>query len=253
MTDEHPNQNNDPPRQQESKELQMAIDSIRKQELPEQSLQKTLRAAESIGMTKAAWKRGLLNMITVAVPMFILVEVGKRLLSGPSKYEQLMSVFWITTTIFVLCVVAGAIETCWSWRKSGRVLIDGGEHPGRVVFRINACMMTCFGIGTLWAGPTSMPPVMGYGMLAFAFFMMLMSCGRLQFCDAGIWQYWNLLPWRKIRSYEFVEGTNPTLLIRTTSKIPFLRRGAYPVPQDVRERVELLLSQQIGAADDRDC
>lgn len=229
-------------------ELRMAVEGIRMQNVPEQSMNKTLRAAENIGMTGAAWKRGFINMIAVAVPMAIFVEIVKRVLGGQTQFEKLMSVFWITVAIVIVCVSIGMIQAWLGWRRAGRVLIDAGAHPGRRVFWLNAAVVACFGVGALWAGRTSLPPAMGFAMLGFSLFFVVLSAGRLQFCSAGIWQYWNLLRWENIASYEFVEGVNPTLLVRTNSRIPFLRRGAFPVSRDMRDHIESVLAEHVDAS-----
>ena len=44
-----------------SKEFSGMMDGIRSKPMQEDSLQRTLAAAEAIGMTKASWIRGLIN------------------------------------------------------------------------------------------------------------------------------------------------------------------------------------------------
>jgi hypothetical protein len=76
--------------------------------------------------------------------------------------------------------------------------------------------------------------------LAFSASMLIMAFGRLQVTENGIWQYWGLLPWRKVAAYRW--AADNTLLVTSKARLLFLR-GALPVPSAYQQAVDNLLLQ----------
>jgi hypothetical protein len=89
-------------------------------------------------------------------------------------------------------------------------------------------------------------PAKGFGgdgsvfALAFSAYMLIMAFGRLQVTENGIWQYWWLLPWRKIAAYRWADDN--TLLVTSKARLLFLR-GALPVPSARQRAVDNILLQ----------
>jgi hypothetical protein len=72
-------------------------------------------------------------------------------------------------------------------------------------------------------------------------FSAVMSMGRLQIAENGIWHFVSLWKWRKFESYEWKEDKPATLLLRTKD-----RPWELNVPADRKEAVAQLLEQKIG-------
>ena len=79
--------------------------------------------------------------------------------------------------------------------------------------------------------------------LTFCVYWVIMAFGRLQIRQNGIWQFWSLLKWQKIDSYEWKGESDSTLILQTKTKLPFLGRGALPVPLEHRDAVEDLMKK----------
>ena len=75
-------------------------------------------------------------------------------------------------------------------------------------------------------------------------FKIWLSRQRLWFTTLGILSAGQFIPWSKIRWYEWKDGTNPTLTFETSSKLPFLNRGALPIPEEHRDSIDALLNEQ---------
>ena len=79
-------------------------------------------------------------------------------------------------------------------------------------------------------------------------YWVIMALGRLQIREHGIWQYCGLLKWNKLEGHHW-EGTGDcTLMLRAKSKLPFLGKGALPVPAEHRSAVDELIKAHTAAA-----
>ena len=76
-----------------------------------------------------------------------------------------------------------------------------------------------------------------------------MAFGRLQIREGGLWQYWGLLRWDKIEFYQW--SGDSTLVLKAKSHLPFLGRGALPIPPEDKQAIEELL-QKLCTVWDRD-
>ena len=90
-------------------------------------------------------------------------------------------------------------------------------------------------------------PVIVFACFAFSFsaYWLIMSKGRLQICENGIWQYHNLLRWERIESYQFKGETDATLVLQTKAILPMLGRGALPVSVDQKDAIDELLKRRV--------
>ena len=68
-----------------------------------------------------------------------------------------------------------------------------------------------------------------------------MATGRLQIREGGLWTYWGLLRWEKIESLQW--SGDSTLMVKAKSRLPFLGRGALPVPPEQKQAVNELLQK----------
>ena len=114
----------------------------------------------------------------------------------------------------------------------GRVLLDCGPHPTRVLFLINAALFLAMGFGGSLLGSSLSKsfaiasPVFG---ISFGIYWLIMASGRLQIREGGLWQYWGLLRWDKIESCRWSEDS--TLIVKAKTRLPFLGRALCPFHQ----------------------
>lgn len=201
-------------------------------------------------MTSAVRRRGYLNMLIYGpgvLAVLGLLTFGVSAFTGRTWDDSTpfaFAIFWTTSfAAFMLSFLVGRA-------KRGTVLLDCGQHPMRRVFLINAAIFGLQGLGSLLA-----PQVFDLLVVAtawfgitFSSFWIIMSLGRLQFTENGIWQYWSLLKWEKLHSCDWQEGSTPTLTLQSKTPLPFLGRGALPVPAEHREAVAELLKQHASNA-----
>ena len=126
----------------------------------------------------------------------------------------------------------------------GRVLLDCGPHPARVLFLINAAFFLAMGFGGTFVGSSLSKsfaiasPVLG---MSFGVYWLIMASGRLQIREGGFWQYWGLLRWDKIESCRL--SGDSTLMVKAKTRFPFLGRGAVPVPPEDKQAINELLQK----------
>ena len=103
-------------------------------------------------------------------------------------------------------------------------------------FLFNAALFLVMGLsGGLRGGSLSKSlalasPVLG---ISFGVYFLIMATGRLQIREGGIWQYWGLLRWDKIESLQW--SGDFTLLVKAKTRLPFLGRGALPIPPEQKQ------------------
>jgi hypothetical protein len=160
-----------------------------------------------------------------------------------------------------LCILALLLFWgTWLYGRSagGGVLLDCGPHPTRNLFLAEAVLFLVMGlsfgvepISKLIAEPdaNSVSSWFGIGlpvaMIAFVPYWLVMAGGRLQVREGGIWCYWGLLRWDKIRTYRW--ASDATLLVRTKGLFSFFQ-GAVPVAPEQKQTVEELLAKHCPAA-----
>jgi hypothetical protein len=84
-------------------------------------------------------------------------------------------------------------------------------------------------------------------MISFVPYWLIMAGGRLQVRENGIWQYWALLRWGRIRSYRWAKDS--TLVVMPKGTLA-LFRAVLPVPPEHRQAVEEFLAKRCSAQPD---
>jgi hypothetical protein len=195
-------------------------------------------------MTPSAWIRGATNALICLVIFltgWFLVAAGISYISHRTLSESYGPAFGALWGL-VLVLFLG---TWLSGRNAGgSVLLDCGPHPSRALFLLNAVLFLVMGVaGGFAAASVSRPfgiagPVFG---VLFGIYWLIMASGRLQVREGGLWQYWGLLRWEKIDSCRWSEDS--TLLVQAKALLPFLGRGALPVPPEDKQAIEGLLQK----------
>ena len=228
-----------------STEFNAMMDGIRSEPTPEDSLRRSLLAAESIGMTRTAYQRGIKNAAIVATIMYAFVGVVSLVVSKWFELNLTLVVGGVFIAIFAISFLS-ALASCVIGRAfAGRVLLDCGPHPSRKRF---LGVGLVFGLGAIveLAVSTELTAVcFGIFLLGFALFWLFAAKGRLQICENGVFQYWSLLRWNRIQSYSWKGTTDATLLLQTKSRLPFPGRGALPVAIEQKAAVDELLQEHV--------
>lgn len=145
-------------------------------------------------------------------------------------------VFWIFIfTAFVASWLHGKAT-------SGSLLLDCGPHPQKKLFLLQAAFFLLFFGGGGLARFLTKSDVAGIANMLFgisvAIYWVMMSAGRVQVRENGIWQFWSLLKWNKIQSYEW---QNDALLLQAKTRFPFLGKGAVQVPDEHKSSLDTFL------------
>jgi hypothetical protein len=195
-------------------------------------------------MTPTAWGRGIVNALTCGVIFFGFWLLLAEVISSIS-HRSLADSFWVAfAVLWALLFVLFLGTWAYGLRTGGRVLLDCGPHPARSLFLLNAALFTIMGLtagfsmGSLSKSLPFIGPVFG---VTFGVYWLIMATGRLQIREGGLWQYWALLRWEKIESLQW--SGDATLLLKAKSRLPFLGRGALPVPPEQKQAINELLQK----------
>jgi hypothetical protein len=204
-------------------------------------------------MTSTAWGQGAKNALIVCIAMLVVWCVIAAAVVLIFK-QPIFRSFGLSGA--ALCALALLIFLAsWHYGRGlgGRILLDCGPHPVWWLFLLNAGLFALMGLMNgldsilKWIdGPdvTWETGLFGIGwpviMIAFVPYWLIMAGGRLQVRENGIWQYWGLLRWSKIRWYRW--ANDATLLIRPTGFFSWFQ-GALPVPFEHRQAVDELLAK----------
>ena len=202
-------------------------------------------------MTSVAWQRGCMNAIICGIGVLCVIGILTFGISATTE-RSLRDSGAIAFAIFWVAIFAAFVSTFLIGRgKRGAILLDCGHHPARAPFLVNAAFFAFLGLGGGFASNTFDTLGISSALfgITFSVYWVLMSFGRLQIVENGIWQYWSLLKWQKLESYEWQGDANPTLTLQTKAKLPFLGRGALPVAAEHNEAVSKLLEQYAAHKD----
>jgi hypothetical protein len=195
-------------------------------------------------MTPTAWRRGSVNGLICGVIFFgfwLLVAELISLITHRPRAESWWIAFAVLWGLLFLLFLG---TLAYGLRTGGRVLLDCGPHPTRALFLLNAALFPIMGLtmsfspGTLSESIPFVGPVFG---VTFGVYWLIMATGRLQIREGGLWQYWALLRWYKIESLRW--SGDSTLLVKAKSRLPFLGRGALPVPPEQKQAINELLQK----------
>ncbi len=195
-------------------------------------------------MTPTAWGRGMLNALICGVIFFAFWLLVAEVISILS-HRSLADSWWFAFAILWGLVFLLFLGTwLYGLNAGGTLLLDCGPHPTRFLFLINAALFLFIGLsggfamGSLSRSFAYVGPIFG---ISFGIYWLIMATGRLQIREGGIWQYWALLRWDKIESLQWSGDT--TLLVKAKSRLPFLGRGALPVPPEQKQPIHELLQK----------
>ncbi len=195
-------------------------------------------------MTPTAWGRGATNALIcglICLVCWLLVAV----LISSVFHRSLSDSSWLAFAILWGLIFLLFLGTwLFGLNAGGRVLLDCGPHPTRVLFLFNAALWLVMGLtgvmtfGSLFGSLRLFSPMCG---ASFAVYFLIMATGRLQIREGGLWQYWGLLRWDKIESLQW--SGDFTLLVKGKTRFPLFGRGALPVPPEQKQAVEELLQK----------
>ena len=203
-------------------------------------------------MTTTALGRGATNALIYGLIFLASWLLIAKLISFVSA-RPLAESFWLAWAVLWGPIFLLFLGT-WLYGLSagGRVLLDCGPHPTRFLFLINAALFLAMGFGGTFAGNSFSrslaiaSPVLG---VSFGIYWLIMASGRLQIRESGLWLYWGLLRWEKIESCRW--SGDSTLMVKAKTRLPFLGRGALPVPPEDKQAIDELL-QKLCPVWDRD-
>jgi len=161
------------------------------------------------------------------------------------SHRSLADSFWLAFAILWGVIFLLFLGTwLYGLNAGGRVLLDCEPHPTRFLFLINAALFLFIGLSGGFAGSSLSKsfafagPVFG---ICFGIYWLIMSTGRLQIRERGLWQYWGLLRWDKIESCRW--SGDSTLMVKAKTRLPFLGRGALPVLPEQKQAINELLQK----------
>ncbi len=199
-------------------------------------------------MTLTAWSQGIANAMACAVGVFgTWLTIGWLVSLATDKTiaesgTVAFAVIWVGS---LLGLVAGWVQ---GLSRRGTLLLDCGSHPTRWLFLANAVFFAIAGVCGSFATNTNMfvGPFGTLFALSFAAYWVFMGMGRLGIHEHGIWTYWGLMKWGRIKKYSW--AADGTLLIRSNGPLSFLLRSAIPVPNERLAEFKRLLLQRLPTA-----
>jgi len=242
--------------QEMSAQFNVMMDEIRSQPLPEDSLERSLEAAEAIVMTKAAYKRGAKNAAFVSAIVYPIVAAVAFAISRLLDVSLFVAFMGASGVIFVVLFAVATGAQVLGRSRCGDVLIDCGPFPAKNRFLVMSAVMFLGSIGLFFTGAGILLAyrdtvgifIVVFSVLLFmvALYCMFIASGRLLICENGVFQYWALLRWNKIESYRWEGITDATLMLQVKGRFALLKRGALPFAIEQKDEVEALLQQHVG-------
>ncbi|MEX0937730.1 MAG: hypothetical protein WDZ59_07695 [Pirellulales bacterium] len=229
-----------------SSEFSAMMDGFRSEPMPEDSLQRSLQAAEAIVMTKTAHRRGMVNAAIVAAVMYTLVGAVSLAISKLFHISMIFAVGGTFGVVWAVTFSAFLVSMLMGRTRAGYLLLDCGPHPSRKMFLTMSVFLCMSAICSLVASTDAFAILISLFLFTFASFFMITSTGRLRFCENGVWQYWSLLRWSKIESYRWEGTTDATLMLQAKTWFAFMGRGSLPVAIEQKDDVDALMQQHVG-------
>lgn len=227
------------------------MNEIRSQPMPEDSLERSLRAAEAIVMTKAAYKRGSQNVALAAVISHSLIGFAAYAICQIFQVDLWLSLGCVFAMVCTAMNFAFGVTMFRGYANRGEVLIDCGPHPARKQYHALLTIMFLGALAFAVGYRETAGVAIAISLLVTSSFFWIASKGRLQICENGVFQYFGLLPWSRIGSYRWEGTTDATLMIQSNSTMAILTRGAFPVAVEQKEAVEAIMQEHLGGHQER--
>lgn len=186
-------------------------------------------------MTPTAWAQGFTNAAVCAVGLATVVLLGGALVAWATGLPPSHAAAGAFGAVLVATNAAFYATLARDRRARGRLLLDCGAHPVRRLFAVEGWLFLVFAVATF-----RYSTLMGSLLAAPALLFLVFSTGRLQVRENGLWQYWSLLRWDRVASYQWAD--DGTLILRGRGPFHSLR-GALPVPPESRAEVKALLAK----------
>jgi len=192
-------------------------------------------------MTITAYLQGVANMLVIGVCVFgawlairwLVSLISDRILAESNGIA--FAIFWVG------CMVALVGSWIYGLSRRGALLFDCGGHPTRWLFLVIAAAFFIAGLtGSFGDG-------MGrWGIwftLSFSAYWVFLGTGRLGIHEHGVWTYWVLMPWKRVKGYHWTD--DGTLIVKTSGPLSYLLRSAIPVPKECVDEFKQLFAQRV--------
>ena len=187
------------------------------------------------------------NILITGAVLLTALGVGTEMIAALTPGGLFAASGFAVLLIFVTIFVGILGVWLHSRTKRGAVLLDAGYTPQRKLYLFNAAitllMATAYFLQDTAPSANVYFKALPLLFMTLAIYSALSAFTRLQLCEGGIWGYWNLLPWRKIANYTWLDES--TLLVDTTGW-PLFRSGALTVPPRDKAAFEAILEQYTG-------
>lgn len=200
------------------------------------------------GKLSIAPQRGWMHLLVCFLTMIVVVSVlafGLSAIAGRPIRESFSIAFALVWSIIFVVFVSTYLM---GRRNRGAILLDCGRHPARALCLFNAAVFLFLALtGGLVTNITDARGVAGvmFG-ITFAAYWLMMSLGRLQFTENGIWQYWHLWRWQGLEGYEWHNEASSTLMLQSKSRYLMLSSAALAVPAEQKEAVAKILNKYLA-------
>jgi len=220
----------------------------------------TLKNIENMrkAMPSAALRQGR-NRGLVCLVVFILVTIVLTVAIRHWCQWTVGRSFWAVLGVFSVFFLVVFFGKSFRGRsRAGPLVLDCGEHLTKRLFLINAVMWSVFAgfavaavlvAAVLGEDDLLIRILVALWIASFAIYWFIMTFGRLQIRENGIWYYTELLNWERIESHEWQGGPNPKLILKTRARPPFFGCGALPLPLEYQDAVDELLGKYISGCE----
>jgi hypothetical protein len=208
-------------------EFQSAINRVRGNPAPGESVERFVKVAAGIELTAAEWQRGGFNkwfwggaLLSLVVPGMV---AALYILEFDTPIVGTIGAGIIATLVFV--------DFFWNWvqskRNAGAILLECGNFPSRGFFILLGTFYLALTIGSIIFAVKNVSSIVSMeGAIAIAWIGLCVAMlvyqgmtiwGRLQFRANGIWCYVGLVPWKQVVSWKWTGSTGTTLLVQRKS------------------------------------
>ena len=250
------NQNHDEWENDMPAEFRTELNNVRSSVAPGESMKRFMLAAEEVELTVAAMQRSSFNANLFGLVGCAVVAIGTAFLIARSQASFLIASIIVAYVFSTIGFILGLIRCLRDKRVAGEILMDCGRMKTSgfaflllAILPLSIVLMTCVDFNTTpwyyW--------VLGVILcMPMAIYFSSIATGHLQVRTNGIWHYIGFLPWHEIESWGWTGESESTLLIIKNGGWPFSRRGAFHVPNDMKEQVEDYLLQYCVVRPKRD-